>query len=81
MKSLPKPECILGYPEIQVERILGRQMSRFKEWMRGQTMGICDGRLYNHGKREYEGTGCGPHGVVAYASDLNAFLHGQPPLD
>lgn len=56
-------------------------MSRFKEWMRGQTMGICDGRLYNHGKREYEGTGCGPHGVVAYASDLNAFLHGQPPLD
>lgn len=68
--ALPAPECELGYPAGQLAAILGSRKRAFDLWMRGQTAAICDGRSYNHGKREYQPTGCGPHGMVVYRWDV-----------
>jgi hypothetical protein len=78
MTQLPKPDCELGYPHYQVETLLtGPRLTAFKNFMRGQTMSICDGRSYNYASSEYEDTGCGPHGGVVYESDLKSFVNGR----
>lgn len=79
--SLPKPECELGYPVTQLASVLGDRFKEFGQWMYGQTMALCDGRSYNHEKREYEETGCGPHGTICYAWDVERFLAGRPIVD
>lgn len=79
--NLPPPECKEGYPINQLEKILGSRINKFYEYMVGQTMSICNGKLYNHNKKEYESTNCGPHGIVVYKSDLLTFLEGRPTLD
>jgi hypothetical protein len=79
--DLPQPECESGYPVTQVEAILGDRMTEFNRWMRGQTGAICDGRKYDHNKREYHNTNCGPHGMVVYAWDLRQFLDGGDDLE
>ena len=75
--TLPEPACRLGYSSRQVNELLssyGLKGSAFSEFMRGQTMALCDGTLYNHDTQEYEPS-CGEaHGVVVYPRDLSYFL-------
>ena len=70
------PVCSLGYPREQVEQLLAEEFAAFAHWMRGQTMATCDGRRYDHDAREYQPTGCGPHGVVVYPWDVDNYLRG-----
>lgn len=79
--TLPAPDCRYGYTAIQLARILGPRLPTFQAWMAGQTQAICDGRTYNYDTGQYEPSGCGPHGVVAYPWDFNRFLAGQPIID
>lgn len=80
--DLPPPDCTLGYPVVQLQRVLDeQQMRRLELWMRGQTGAICDGRRYDHLAREYAPTGCGPHGMVIYVSDVRRWAAGQPIVD
>jgi hypothetical protein len=79
--TIPKPECQLGYPESQLKEILGDRLEDFNLWMRGQTIAGCDGRRYDHDKKEYQPTGCGPHGYVIYSWDLERYLAGGFPID
>lgn len=74
-------ECELGYTRSQVEEIVGLRLDAFDHWMRGQTAAICDGHRYDYEAREYQPTGCGPHGVVVYRHDLSNFLNGGPIRD
>jgi hypothetical protein len=78
---IEEPECELGYPEKQLERILGNRLPAFNTWMAGQTIAGCEGRKYNYARKEFEPTGCGPHGFVVYASDVERFLAGLPVID
>lgn len=79
--DLPAPACELGYTFEQVEQITGEHFSDFEEWFAGQTGAICDGQRYNYDIREYEKTGCGPHGCIIYPWDVERFLRGLAPLD
>jgi hypothetical protein len=81
IQRLPDPECKLGYTDAQLHTILTSRYEEFWLWMRGQTFSSCDGRAYNHDKKEYEDTGCGPHGFVVYSWDLLRFLEGKPVVD
>lgn len=82
LETLELKECELGFPYLQVERIIGRdRMTDFSYWMRGQTQAICDGRRYDHDAKRYYPTDCGPHGVVVYSHDLKRYLAGLPVLD
>ena len=76
-------QCPQGVTQDELEMILGDRLPTFDRWMVGQTMSICDGRSYNHEKREYEATECAdsPHGVVVYRSDLERFQRGLPIYD
>lgn len=76
-----KPECQDGYTRRQIEALMGPRLAEFDDWMYGQTMTICDGRAYNHGLREYESTGCGPHGAIAYSHDVARFFAGGRVVD
>jgi len=78
---MEKQECFMGYPYNQLERILGNRYDEFMKWMNGQTIAMCDGKLYNYASDEYEPTYCGPHGFVVYAWDLQRFLDGKPIID
>jgi hypothetical protein len=76
------PACELGYPRDQLERLLdAQQLARLDHWMRGQTVGVCDGRRYDHEARQYQDTGCGPHGACVYCWDLERWLRGEPIID
>lgn len=70
------PACWLGYTRQQIETLMGDRVEAFDQWMYGQTQAICDGRRYDHDKREYEPTECAtaPHGVVTYPWDAHRFL-------
>lgn len=81
-RPLPTSNCGQGYPRSQLIAIIPTdELERFDAWMDGQTMSICDGRRYNHVAREYENTGCGPHGPVVYRHDLQRFLDRLPIID
>lgn len=80
-KELEPPECELGYTVEQLQRILGDRYEEFLFWMRGQTLAACQGKRYNHSAKEYEETGCGPHGFAYYAWDLQRFLDNRPVID
>lgn len=75
------PSCRYGYTRDDLGRLLGARLPEFDSWMRGQTLGICDGREYDYAAFAYCETGCGPHGVVAYRHDVRRFLGGAGPLD
>lgn len=73
--QIPEPECEGGYTRSQVEEIMGDRLAEFDRWMYGQTMMLCEGRSYNHQKREYELSCAGiMHGPIVYAWDLKRFL-------
>lgn len=77
----PLPACQIGYPRSQIEALMAGRLEEFDAWMAGQTVALCDGRSYDHDKREYVPTGCGPHGMVVYRWDAERFLRGGPILD
>lgn len=79
--ALPKPSCQLGYTTEDLEQILGDRLQEFYGWMDGQTVGICDGRDYNHQTQEYYETKCGPHGSAYYQWDVVRFIDGRPIVD
>lgn len=79
--SLPESACRSGYTDAELREILGDRHDAFRHWMRGQTMTVCNGRLYNHETREYYASECGPHGPVTYGHDLQRFLDGLPVID
>jgi hypothetical protein len=81
VSMLPEPICKYGYPTSQVDRIMGSRMKEFNNWMAGQTITMCDGREYDHAKKEYIESGCGPHGFVIYSWDVQRFLEGKPIID
>lgn len=81
MKEIEAPECQMGYTQSQLERILGDRFQDFLLWTYGQTVGLCDGRQYNHETQDYEQTHCGPHGLAFYEWDLKRFLKGLPVID
>ena len=74
-------QCKYGYTRDEIEALVGDRIDAFNHWMRGQTGSICDGQLYDHDKREYYPSGCGPHGPVVYEHDVRQFLRGGRPLD
>lgn len=72
---LPEPACDLGYPEDQLQSILGAHIGDFWRFMNGQTQGICDGRRFDHNTRTYAPSPCGgSHGAVVYQGDLERFM-------
>lgn len=82
--NMTEPKCKLGYPLDQLQEILGiDKYQQLMRWMRGQTMGVCDGRRYNYDTREYEPYCDGPpgHGGCVYPHDLERFLAGRSVID
>lgn len=79
--GLPEPDCQLGYTQPQLALIFDFGLGAFQRWMRGQTIALCEGRLYDHDAKEYRMSGCGPHGAVVYPHDVRQYLAGGEPLD
>lgn len=83
--TLTDPDCELGYSTDFLSSIFplpdGRSLDDLMDWMRGQTMAVCDGQKYNHEEKKYEPTNCGPHGAVIYRWDLERFINRQPIID
>jgi len=79
----PEPECRGGYPLSQAEEIVGEdRFPALMDWMRGQTMMLCQGVRYDPDMgREVEACGGVAHGPVIYAYDLHRFLAGLPVID
>ena len=77
-----RPECQLGYPLTQLKRALSDgDYQRLMQWLVGQTVGVCDGRRWNPDTETYEPTGCGPHGAVVYAHDLERWANNWAVMD
>lgn len=77
----PDPDCTHGYSFDLLEETLGdARFAELMDWMRGQTMMLCDGRRYDHDTREYYETH-DAHGPVVYTWDVQNFLRGGPILD
>ncbi|WBB94216.1 hypothetical protein [Verrucosispora sp. WMMC514] len=81
MITLPEPDCRYGYTIDQLTAVLGDRLDDFYQWMRGQTVSLCNGSEHNPERGGQWPTGCGPHGTVVYRSDLRQFLAGRRPLD
>lgn len=86
MTDLPTPACEIGYTYEQLDEILGEvgtpRRDEFGRWMDGQTMGLCEGRAFDHDKREYYEVCDGvSHGPCVYPHDLRRFLAGLPVID
>lgn len=81
--ALPIPECEAGFPYTQLMEIMDpQQFARLETWLYGQTVALCDGRLYNYETREYESCCNGvAHGRVIYPHDVHRFLRGWPVID
>lgn len=77
-----EPECELGYTRAQIEEMFGDQVGQFDRWMRGQTIGLCEGRGYNFDTEEYEPV-CGgaAHGPAYYRWDVARYKAGLPIID
>lgn len=77
-----KPECRLGYTRAQVAELFGNRVGEFDHWMRGQTIGLCEGKKYNHETESYE-PACGgvEHGPAYYPWDVDRFIRGDPVID
>lgn len=69
--------CPQGCTEGDLERIFpGDERKEFGHWMRGQTVGYCNGHAWNYDKHRDEPTACinTPHGMVTYTSDVERYL-------
>lgn len=77
-----KPECHLGYTRAQVVDVFGDRVGEFDHWMRGQTIGLCEGKRYNYETEEYEPACEGvAHGPAWYPWDVQRFIRGDPVID
>lgn len=76
--SLPLAECEQGYSESQLNDIFGEgseELKAFNKWMAGQTCSLCEGKKYNHERREYEPSCDGvAHGLIIYSWDLIRYI-------
>lgn len=82
MGKVEDPECTHGYPELQLQRILGDRYAEFCHWIAGQTMLLCDGTRYDFDTHTRVSSGCGRgHGIVAYSWDVQRFLDNRPVID
>lgn len=81
--QLLPPECEGGYPTSQLEELMDtQQFKRLMLWMYGQTMMLCESKLYSHEDKTYhEACGGVAHGPVIYPWDLEGFLYASPILD
>jgi Icc-related predicted phosphoesterase len=70
--GLPESRCHYGYPLSDLVELLGPQYPAFREWLAGQTIGKCE-PVY---KVDMPANCPEPHGLVAYAVDVDAFLRG-----
>lgn len=78
---LPEPDCTHGYSIALLEDSLPKDLfENLMAWMYGQTMMLCEGRLYNHESKSYEPTH-DAHGPVVYAWDVERWERGGPILD
>ena len=69
----PEPDCTHGYSFDLLEETLGAaRFAELVDWMRGQTLMLCDGRRYETHNA---------HGPVVYTWDVQNFLRGGPILD
>lgn len=76
------PACEAGFTRDQLADIFGVSLPDFDKWMYGQTQAICEGRKFNHDKREYEAACNGvAHGVVTYPWDVQRYMRGLPIID
>jgi len=82
-RTMPKPECEIGYPISQLEKWNLFPLSHFRTWMKGQTYAVCNGEMYDHEKKEYLPSSCSPiqHGSVFYTRDVLRFLEGKEVID
>lgn len=79
---LPKPECSCGFTKKQIVGIMGLRTEEFWDWMRNQTVMLCDGKEYNHAEKRYQVVCDGvAHGTVIYQRDVERFLAGLPVRD
>ena len=46
--NLPAPACPYGYTTTQLRNILGDRFDAFNQWMRGQTVMLCQGMSWHH---------------------------------
>lgn len=81
--ELPLPECRGGYPWYQLEEIFSEdEVKQLHGWMYGQTMMLCEGRIWNSTTHEYEEACNGDsHGPVVYPWDLKRWMRGLPIID
>ena len=80
MTDLPEPACRYGYTRDQLAAILAGRLDEFHRWFHGQTGAICDGREWDFDACQWRDTGCGPHGMAVYSSDLRRFLDRRDPV-
>ena len=85
LKKFP-PSCPMGYTRGDLENhfgaVTGQPHSLWQQLI-GQTGAICEGKRYNHEKREFEPTECAdnPHGFISYTWDVLEWYRGQPVSD
>jgi hypothetical protein len=80
------PSCPSGYTEGDLERYFGAKKGEpHSLWsqLRGQTGSICEGRAYDHDKKEHYPTACAstPHGYISYVWDVQEWHEGRPVSD
>lgn len=72
IEAMPEPICKYGYTQSQVDLIIGlARKDEFAEWMRGQTVSLCEG---------CDGTRLA-HGFITYRSDVWRFINSMPVVD
>ena len=82
--ELPEPTCRLGYTEDDLRVIFPDESTRkeFFVWMYGQTFASCDGREYDHDRREYHEACDGKkHGAAYFPWDVERFIRGGRIID
>jgi hypothetical protein len=47
-RAVETKECPQGLTESELQGLFGERLHEFNFWMRGQTMGVCEGRRYHH---------------------------------
>ena len=81
--ELGPSDCVMGFSESLLQSKMDeQQFARFSHWMRGQTVALCSGQLFDHETRTYvESCDGHAHGTVYYSHDVYRFLAGLPIID
>lgn len=74
--------CKYGWTEDDIIQIIGEdRLNDFYQWMRGQTIMACTGKIWDYNVKSYVPDDCGPHDVIYYRHDLMRFQMGLPVID